>query len=83
MKGQKIKFTLFNYTITIIKTVELELSKKTTKATGVRVEKAKQKIIDAVKDLQEENKNITQYAVAKKSGVSINTIRKYKKLLKN
>jgi len=74
-----MKFQVFGYTISIQKT---EIANRATKkATNVRVEKAKQKIIDTVEELKAENKKITQYAVSKRSGVSVNTVKKYKELL--
>ena len=47
-------------------------------ATKLRVKRAKQRIENAVNILRMENKNITMYAVAKVSGCSINTVKKYK-----
>jgi len=48
------------------------------KATETRTNKAKEKIIAAVNILQIENKSISEYAVSKKSGCSINTVKKYR-----
>jgi len=50
-------------------------------ATKLRVQKARQRIENAVNILRMENKNITMYAVAKVSGCSINTVKKYKEFI--
>jgi len=50
------------------------------KATSARTSAAKEKIQNAINSLKLEGKNITQYAIAKKSGCSINTVRKYKNI---
>ena len=55
--------------------------KAAAKATSIRSKKAKEKIENAVNILRLENKNITQYSVAKVSGCSINTVRKYKAII--
>lgn len=49
-------------------------------ATKVRERVAKNKIINAINLLRIENKNITVYAIAKKSGCSYNTVKKYYKV---
>lgn len=51
----------------------------TTKATETRTKKAKEKIFNAINLLRIENKNITAYAIAKKSECSYNTVKKYYK----
>jgi len=48
------------------------------KATDTRINKAKEKILNAINLLRIENKNISNYAIAKISGCSINTVKKYK-----
>ena len=48
------------------------------KATRTRVNTAKRKIEDAVNILRLENKSISEYAIAKQSGCSINTVKKYR-----
>ena len=52
--------------------------KAAAKATSTREQKAKKKIENAINLLRLENKNISEYAVAKKSGCSINTVKKYR-----
>ena len=52
------------------------------KATLQRAKMAKDKIVNAVNILRMENKNITEYAVAKVSGCSINTVKKYREFIK-
>ena len=74
-----MKIQIFGYTVIIMKTKIM--NKATTKATDTRVQKAKQKIIDAVAEIREEHGKLTMYAVSKRSGVSINTVKKYKELL--
>ena len=74
-----MKFEIFGYTISLVKTESLHKGAKS--ATDVRVKKAQEKIMKAVEELGAEEKNITMYAVSKKSGVSINTVKKYKELL--
>lgn len=59
-----------------ISTQKQQLAAK--KATQLRVNKAKKKIENAVNILRMENQKITQSKVAKISGCSINTVRKYK-----
>lgn len=46
-------------------------------ATKHREHTAKSKIINAINILRLENKNITAYAIAKESGCSYNTVKKY------
>ncbi len=46
-------------------------------ATKHREHTAKAKIINAINILRLENKNITAYAIAKESGCSYNTVKKY------
>ena len=53
------------------------------KATATRSKKAKDKIINAVNMLRLEGVNITEYSVAKKSGCSINTVKKYRDFIKD
>lgn len=48
-------------------------------ATKARERIAKDKIINAINILRLEDKNITAYAIAKKSGCSYNTVKKYYK----
>ena len=55
--------------------------KAATNATKLRVKKAKEKIENAVNILRMENKNISEYAVAKVSGCSINTVKKYREFI--
>ncbi len=50
-------------------------------ATKARSNAAKEKIENAVNMLRMQNKNITQYSVAKMSGCSINTVKKYKDII--
>ena len=49
-------------------------------ATATRQKKAKEKIQNAINILRLENKNLSNYAIAKVSGCSINTVKKYRKL---
>lgn len=46
-------------------------------ATGTRMKRAQQKVKDAINRLRLAKKTVTPYAVAKISGVSYNTARKY------
>jgi len=55
----------------------------TKKAIEVKKDNTKKKIINAVNLLRLENKKITPYLVAKTSGVSFNTAKKYKYLFQN
>jgi len=48
------------------------------KATQAKKDKALKKISNAIFELVEENQKLSNYAIAKKSGCSINTIKKYK-----
>ena len=52
--------------------------KAAAKATAAREYKAKEKIENAINLLRLENKNISEYAIAKTSGCSINTVKKYR-----
>lgn len=52
------------------------------KATELRAKMAREKIVNAVNILRMENRNITEYAVAKVSGCSINTVKKYREFIK-
>jgi hypothetical protein len=52
------------------------------KATKFRAKMAREKIVNAINILRMENKNITEYAVAKVSGCSINTVKKYREFIK-
>jgi len=47
------------------------------KATKIRQQRAKQKILNAIHTLKKEGKPINQYQITKKSGCSVNTVRKY------
>jgi len=49
-------------------------------ATATRQKKAKEKIQNAINILRLENKNLSNYAIAKVSGCSINTVKKYRRL---
>ena len=61
------------------KNIEYSSSKSTaaSKATKARSEKVKYKINIAIEILQTEKKTITHYAIAKKCGVSFNTVKKH------
>ena len=61
------------------KSIEYSSSKSTaaSKATKARTEKVKYKIDLAIEILLTEKKTITHYAIAKKSGVSFNTVKKH------
>lgn len=48
------------------------------KATELRAKMAREKIVNAINILRMENRKITEYAVAKVSGCSINTVKKYR-----
>ena len=50
-------------------------------ATKAREKKAKEKIQNAINLLRLENKNISEYAIAKTSGCSINTVKKYRNFI--
>jgi predicted transposase YdaD len=52
-------------------------------ATNARIQKAKEKIENAINILRMENRPITIYSVSKESGVSYNTASKYSELIKN
>lgn len=47
------------------------------KATESKTKKAKEKILNAINILRMEDKPITNYSIAKTSGVSFNTVKKY------
>jgi len=53
------------------------------KATETRQQRTKRKIEDAINLLRLEGKNITEYAIAKQSGCSINTVKKYRDFIKS
>lgn len=61
------------------KNIAYSASKSTaaSKATKVRTEKVKSKIDLAIEILQVEKQTITHYMIAKKCGVSFNTVKKY------
>jgi len=50
------------------------------KATEARMKKTKEKVINAINILRMENKEITPYQIAKVSGVSYNSAKKYNNL---
>ena len=50
-------------------------------ANEIRIEKSKEKIVEAIEYLRRNNKKVTQSAVSKISGCSVNTVRKYKEEL--
>ena len=52
--------------------------KATAKATNVKSERAKNKVIKTIIEMKENNEKLTVAAVAKKAGVAYNTARKYK-----
>lgn len=51
--------------------------KATAKAREARTELTNRKIIEAIMKLSNENKNLSQYAITKLSGCSVNTVRKF------
>jgi len=53
----------------------------TKKATSIRMDRTKDKIINAVNLMNLENEKITPYSVSKKANVSYNTVKKYEYLL--
>ena len=55
--------------------------KAAAKATATREQKAKEKIQNAINLLRMENKNLSNYAIAKTSGCSINTVKKYRNFI--
>jgi len=52
------------------------------KATSARSTRAKEKIQNAINILRMEGKNISEYAISKQSGCSINTAKKYREFIK-
>ena len=52
--------------------------KAAAKATATREQKAKEKIQNAINILRIENKKMSEYAISKTSGCSINTVKKYR-----
>jgi len=50
-------------------------------ANEIRIEKSKEKIVEAIEYLRRNNKKVTQSEVSKVSGCSVNTVRKYKEEL--
>lgn len=57
--------------------VSARKKRATKKATETRVNKAKEKIQNAINLLQFENKPITHYSIAKTADVSYNTVKKH------
>jgi len=82
-----MKLTLFGYSIIIEKISEMDTCEKkevsqakksaAKKATKVRSDNAKKKIENAMNILRFEGKNLSNYAISKESGCSINTVKKY------
>lgn len=89
-----MEFNFFGYKFSIksandqpVETVEVKTSSyaqrsSAAKATAKRSRNAKFKIIDAVSQINQEKGKLSMYNVAKVSGCSINTVKKYKKLIK-
>lgn len=71
-----MKFKIFNYEVTISITPVDEIS--TSKASAAKVNTSLKKIEKALKSMREKEVEYTEYALQKESGVSINTIKKYR-----
>ena len=79
VEGQKLEIEKLK-----VKPTSKATDKQTTaaaKATAIRTTRAKEKIVNAVNLLRLEGKNISEYAVAKESGCSINTVKKYREFI--
>ncbi len=61
----------------LISELKSGLDKSIKKANETKIKIAKQKIRDTIEFLTQNNKNISRYAIAKHSGLSISTVRKY------
>jgi len=68
-----IKITLFGYRITIEKEGE-----KQRKAVKTKVDTSRKKIEEALEKMEAKQVNFSEYALQKESGLSINTIKKYR-----
>jgi len=69
-----IKFKILGYKITIEKEFE-----KQQKARQAKINTSLKKIEEAIKQLDKRQAKYSEYALQKESGVSINTIKKYRK----
>ena len=67
------KFKLFGYKITIEKEGE-----KQERATKAKINNSLKKIEEALKVMEEKQVQYSEYALQKESGLSINTIKKYR-----
>ena len=68
-----IKFKLFGYKITIEREGE-----KQRKAVASKVNTSLRKITEALETMQQKQVKYSEYGLQKESGVSINTIKKYR-----
>lgn len=68
-----MKFTIFGYEIIVQKKNALQA-----KASEAKVNKSLKKIYDALKTMDKKQIKYSEYALQKESGVSINTIKKYR-----
>jgi len=73
------KYNILKHTIDDMQNKKVSIKKieAMRKATLARTEQAKDKIQNAINLLKLENKNISNYAISKISGCSINTVKKY------
>ena len=66
-------FTILGYTLKIEK-ASLPLQEQGKKA---KIEQTQRKLSQAIKEIEQENGSLSNYNITKKSGLSINTIKKY------
>jgi len=73
-----MKFKIFDYEITISKVNELQK-----KGNVAKVNKSLEKIKKALFDMDKKHIKYSEYALQKESGLSINTIKKYRSTIED
>ena len=73
-----MKFKIFNYEITISKVNELQK-----KGNAAKRNKSVDKIKKALSDMDYKQIKYSEYALQKESGLSINTIKKYRSVIED
>ena len=73
-----MKFKIFDYEITISKVNELQK-----KGSAAKVNKSLEKIKKALSDMDKKQIKYSEYSLQKESGLSINTIKKYRSIIED
>jgi len=70
-----LKFKIFGFTISN------EDEKTTEKANQTKIDTSKEKLISALKEIEDKQLKYSEYRLQKLSGLSLNTIKKYREFI--